>query len=233
MNNTIKIFKAILLILIFSLCLYINRLLPVQSKDDLINFFNELTNYKNIDGIFVGVTVVISILCIPISWMKALGGIYFGVGRGFMYGLLAATISCGISFLIARFLGREVVNHLYNRFFKHKLSPKIRNCLEGRKDLSFTYIFLLRNMYFIPFALTNYLLGVTYISFKKYMLASFLGMIPGTFMYSYFFAKSLRIQENPTELILPIFFVGCYYVLVYILKKVLTQKSKVVCFEKE
>ncbi|MCC5912353.1 MAG: VTT domain-containing protein [Clostridiaceae bacterium] len=197
----------------------VNKSLPIHNKEDLLHFFAQFDNNSNIGMIFVGITVITSVFCVPISWLKALGGMYFGVEKGFIYALLAATISCSISFLLARILGREVITNLYEKFFKHKLNRKQQKYFEEKKSLSFTYIFLLRNIYFIPFSLINYFLGITYVSFKKYILASFLGMIPGTFIYTYFFAKSLSIQENPSELIGPILLVISYYALIYILKR--------------
>jgi uncharacterized membrane protein YdjX (TVP38/TMEM64 family) len=44
---------------------------------------------------------------------------------------------------------------------------------------------LLRLSPLLPFNLSNYLYGVTKISFWPYVAASWVGMIPGTFLYVY------------------------------------------------
>jgi uncharacterized membrane protein YdjX (TVP38/TMEM64 family) len=46
-------------------------------------------------------------------------------------------------------------------------------------------IFLLRLSPVIPFSLSNYLYGLTSVKFWSYVLASWVGMIPGTFLYVY------------------------------------------------
>jgi uncharacterized membrane protein YdjX (TVP38/TMEM64 family) len=46
-------------------------------------------------------------------------------------------------------------------------------------------IFLLRLSPVIPFNLSNYFYGLTAVKFWPYVLASWIGMIPGTFLYVY------------------------------------------------
>ena len=49
----------------------------------------------------------------------------------------------------------------------------------------FRMVFLIRLSPVVPFALTNYSLGVTRVRFWRYVGASFVGMLPGAFLYSY------------------------------------------------
>ncbi|QUH25716.1 TVP38/TMEM64 family protein [Serpentinicella alkaliphila] len=184
-----RILKGSLLILFLVLVLILHRYIPYHDKGELLDYFDEISGNKNIGFTFIIITIFSSILCIPISWLKALAGAYFGVEKAFFYSMISATISCGVSFMIARILGQDIVNHIYNKHFSKKLSIDTRKYLEKINDFSSTHIFILRNIYFFPFALTNYLLGVTTIPFKKYMLASTLGMLPGTFIYTFFFSK--------------------------------------------
>ena len=46
-------------------------------------------------------------------------------------------------------------------------------------------IFLLRLSPIIPFNLSNYFYGLTAVRFWPYVLASWIGMMPGTFLYVY------------------------------------------------
>jgi len=46
-------------------------------------------------------------------------------------------------------------------------------------------IFLLRLSPVIPFNLSNYFYGLTDVKFWPYVLASWIGMMPGTFLYVY------------------------------------------------
>src|SRR5262249_26419709 len=49
----------------------------------------------------------------------------------------------------------------------------------------FKIVFLLRLSPLFPFGFLNYALGLTKISFREYVLASWIGMLPGTVMYVY------------------------------------------------
>ena len=51
-------------------------------------------------------------------------------------------------------------------------------------------IFLLRLSPVIPFNLSNYFYGLTAVKFWPYVLASWIGMMPGTFLYVYIGAAS-------------------------------------------
>ncbi|ABR47831.1 SNARE associated Golgi protein [Alkaliphilus metalliredigens QYMF] len=225
MSKGSKVLKIALTVVLFMLLIFINKHTPNFNKEQLVNYFQQFNDTKNLEFIFVGTTVVASVLLVPISWFKAIASISFGAEKGFVYALLCANISCAISFLIGRLLGRKAIMGFYKRVFEHRLSEKQKEYFEKSQNLSFTYIFLLRNIYFIPFSLTNYYLGVTNVSFRKYMLASFLGMIPGTFIYTYFIAKSVSITENIMELVFPALLVIAYYALVHICRKKFEERS--------
>lgn len=51
-----------------------------------------------------------------------------------------------------------------------------------KKD-GFKFVFLLRLSPLLPFAASNYLYGLTSIEARSYVLASWLGMLPGTYAY--------------------------------------------------
>lgn len=51
-----------------------------------------------------------------------------------------------------------------------------------KKD-GFKFVFLLRLSPLLPFAASNYLYGLTSIGARPYILASWLGMLPGTWAY--------------------------------------------------
>ena len=50
----------------------------------------------------------------------------------------------------------------------------------------FKIVFLLRLSPVFPFALLNYMLGLTGVKLRDYVLASATGMLPGTLLYVYF-----------------------------------------------
>ena len=90
-----------------------------------------------------------------------------------------------LSFLIARYMARATVERSFGQMarFQH-LDRAIR-------DEGFTLILLIRCSPVHPFAILNYLFGVTSVSFSDYTVASFIGMFPSTVM-EVFFGSGLK-----------------------------------------
>jgi uncharacterized membrane protein YdjX (TVP38/TMEM64 family) len=108
------------------------------------------------------------------------------VGAGFAYGfwglpivILAATIGASLSFLIARYFAREKVRRLL-RTRRNIIAIDKAAAEDGWK-----IVVLLRLNPLVPFGLQNYLFGVTSIRFGEFVAATFVGIIPGTTLYTY------------------------------------------------
>lgn len=172
---------------------------------------------------FILLASLLSSFFIPISWFKALGALYLGATYGFIYGILIAIISSTFSFFIGKLFGRNKIIKILEKTFKKESFNKIEEIIEDKNKISFFNIFLLRNMYVVPFSLTNYTLSISNVSFKRYFIATFIGIIPGTFFYTYFFAKSINILNSPKEIILPSIILISYYIVTYILKNKINQ----------
>ncbi|MDR5658004.1 VTT domain-containing protein [Serpentinicella sp. ANB-PHB4] len=220
-----KFINILIIVMLLLVCIYINQRLNLNTKDDLMELFDQFRESQYIGIIYIVLTVILSVLCVPISWMKALGGVLFGVRYGFIYSLTAATISASISFFISSHLGKEAVQRIYRKRIVDGISNKNQKYFKLIQGIKPVYIVLLRNIYFVPFSLTNYLLGITNIPFKKYILYSIVGMVPGTFTYTYFFARSINMHESPTEMLLPLFISAIYFLSLYIIKKKVNLKG--------
>ena len=80
-------------------------------------------------------------------------------------------------------LGKENGEHI-----KKKVQGNVKfNAIDlavGRQG--FKIVFLTRLSPVLPFNLLNYAFGITRVSLLKYLLASWIGMLPATVMYVYF-----------------------------------------------
>src|SRR5262249_11961339 len=109
------------------------------------------------------------------------------IGAGFVLGVfvgtitvsLASTVGASAAFLLGRSLARAWIQGKIAR------SPRFRAVDEAFRQLGFKIVVLLRLSPLFPFQLLNYALGLTKISFREYVLASWIGMLPGTVMYVY------------------------------------------------
>ena len=117
------------------------------------------------------------IVPLPGSLMTIAGGLAFGTGWGMLAALCGATMRACSEFLVARLLGREAIAKL--------LKGKVAKCDEKIGEHGFKAVLLLRLIPNLPFGVQNYGLGLSCVRFRTYILATFLGMIPGTFAYVY------------------------------------------------
>jgi len=128
--------------------------------------------------IFGAIYVIGAVVLAPEAVLTIAAGFAWGLW-GLPIVLVAATIGASIAFLIARYTARD----------------KVRQLLETRRNLAaidkavaedgLKIIALLRLNPLIPFNLQNYLFGVTAIPFPHFLAATFVGIIPGTAVYTY------------------------------------------------
>jgi uncharacterized membrane protein YdjX (TVP38/TMEM64 family) len=148
--------------------------------------FNDWVGQMGVAGIFIFIVVyaIATVLLAPGSILTIGAGFAFGLWKGFLAVSAGATLGASLSFLVARFIARDKIESIAKR---NETFRKIDNAIgkEGAK-----LIFLLRLSPMIPFNLSNYFYGLTAVKFWPYVLASWIGMMPGTFLYVYVGAAS-------------------------------------------
>jgi uncharacterized membrane protein YdjX (TVP38/TMEM64 family) len=125
--------------------------------------------------LFVGTTV----LFIPGSVLTLGAGAVFGVGLGSVCVSIGATLGATAAFLVGRYLARNAV--------ARKIARNERFAAIDRAvaEEGWKIVLLTRLSPVFPFTLLNYAFGLTRIRLDHYVLASWIGMIPGTVMYVY------------------------------------------------
>ena len=154
------------------------KFLPVQQW---------LTNFNNWVGqmgtagilIFIAVYAVATVLLAPGAILTIGAGFAFGLWKGFLAVSAGSTLGAALAFLVARFIARDRVEAIA------KGNEKFRNIDNAIGQQGAKLVFLLRLSPVIPFNLSNYLYGLTGVKFWPYVLASWLGMMPGTLLYVY------------------------------------------------
>jgi uncharacterized membrane protein YdjX (TVP38/TMEM64 family) len=154
------------------------KLLPVR---EWLTNFNDWVGQMGATGIFVFVVVyaVATIVMAPGSILTIGAGFAFGLWKGFFAVSAGATLGASLAFLVARFIARDKIEAVAKRNEKFR---RIDNAI-GREGAKL--IFFLRLSPVIPFNLSNYFYGLTGVRFWPYVLASWIGMMPGTFLYVY------------------------------------------------
>jgi uncharacterized membrane protein YdjX (TVP38/TMEM64 family) len=108
--------------------------------------------------------------------LSVTGGFLFGPVLGTLIVIVPATIGATLAFLAARYLFRDWV--------ERKFGDRIAPLQEGFAKNGFTYLLTLRLIPLFPFFLVNLVAGLSRISLKTYVVATAIGIIPGTFVFA-------------------------------------------------
>ncbi|GAB4107915.1 MAG: VTT domain-containing protein [Phycisphaeraceae bacterium] len=166
-----------LIVLVVSL-IVLARLLPVDLLiDRLTRWVEQMGAWGQV--IYGAVYVLAAVLFVPGSALTLAAGAIFGLFWGTITVSLASTTAAALSFLIARYLARDMVRRWAEQ------SPKFGAIDRAIGAGGWKIIALLRLSPAVPFSLGNYLFGLTSIRFWPYVITSWLAMLPGTLMYVY------------------------------------------------
>jgi uncharacterized membrane protein YdjX (TVP38/TMEM64 family) len=119
------------------------------------------------------------VIAIPGSVLTLAGGFLFGIGAGTLYVSIGATLGATLAFLAGRYLLRRwIVGRIGSNLKFQALDEAVAR--EGWK-----MVLLVRLCPIFPFPVTNYGFGITRISLKEYVLASWIGMMPAMVVLVY------------------------------------------------
>jgi uncharacterized membrane protein YdjX (TVP38/TMEM64 family) len=154
------------------------RLLPLTAW---LDSFNQWVAGLGPTGvvIFIVVYALATVLFVPGSVLTISAGFIFGLGVGVLAVSIGSVTGAALAFLISRYLVRRKIETLARQ------NEKFGAIDRAIGEQGWKLVFLLRLSPLIPFNLSNYFYGVTAIKFWPYVLASWIGMLPGTVLYVY------------------------------------------------
>jgi uncharacterized membrane protein YdjX (TVP38/TMEM64 family)/rhodanese-related sulfurtransferase len=117
------------------------------------------------------------VLFLPGSIITLAGGALFGPLWGTVWNLTGATLGAALAFLIARYLGADWV--------ARRAGPRLQKLNDGVASEGWRFVAMVRLVPLLPFNLLNYALGLTRIPFVPYVLATWVFMLPGAFVYTW------------------------------------------------
>lgn len=134
-------------------------------------------------GSMVGAVIIPPIPSLPLDLAA---GAAFGPFYGALYAVIGAEIGAIICFLIARSLGREALS----RFMKTE-NTFCQMCTDHQLMGA---MFIARFIPIFSFDVVSYGAGLTNISLKTFALATFFGMAPPTFAFTYLGSSVISAQ---------------------------------------
>lgn len=139
------------------------------------------------------VYAVCCVLFVPASILTLGAGALYGLGTGVAIVLAGATLGATLSFLLAKSVLRKRIEKMTAGNAKFAALDKAI-AKEGAK-----IVFLVRLSPVFPFTYINYAFGLTGVRTLPYVLASFVGMIPGTFAYVYLGAAARTAASGEVD----------------------------------
>lgn len=141
----------------------------------------------------------------------------FGWVKGALLSWTSAMAGAALCFYIARFLGRDTVEKLTSKF-------AIDSVDEFFNKYGKHTILIARLLPFMSFDLVSYAAGLTSMSFISFFIATGIGQIPATIIYSY---AGDMLTGGAKLMMMGILTLSAISVLLYVLKKIYNDKNKV------
>ena len=145
---------------------------------------------------YTALYVAVTALSLPCaSFLTIFGGLIFGALTAAAATLLGATAGATVIFLVAKSaLGGWLVR---------RAGPRIEKVAAGFRADAFNYLLFLRLVPFFPFWLVNLVPALVGVRLRTFVIATALGMIPGTLAYAFFGAgldSAIKAQNATLKL---------------------------------
>lgn len=110
------------------------------------------------------------------GFLSIFGGFMFGTVTGTLGIIVGATIgACIIYMAVKMALGASMAD---------KMGPYMAKFEKGLKENELSYLFILRLVPIFPFFVVNVVPALFNVKFRNYVVSTFFGIIPGSFVYS-------------------------------------------------
>ena len=160
----------------FDLGQYLSLEALKKNRDSLLAYTK--SNYGFAVALFVLIYIVQTAFSLPGGAILTLaGGFLFGSLWGTLFVNIGATSGATLAFLAARYLLRDWV--------EQKFGDRLEPIQAGFAQNAFNYLMTLRLIPAFPFFLVNLVSGLTRVNLGTYVIATAIGIIPGSFVYAY------------------------------------------------
>ena len=195
------IIKVLILAAFLIMAIYVMRFTPVKgylTAEELGHFLDRAGIWAPV--VYMLIYVFGVCLFVPGTLLTGLGAAIFGAYWGFLYVWVGAMLGASAAFFIGRTLGREFAASL--------IGDKLKKYDDAIERNGFATVLYLRLIYF-PFTPMNFGMGLTKVRFWDYFTGTGLGIIVGTFVFTFFIGtlKEVWASSNWGELLsLKVFF---------------------------
>lgn len=183
MQNYFRLFSRwlLLILLLIGFCLFFYfHLYEYLSFATLKSYHDSLSSWAN-QHYLLAVLVYMSIYTL-IAAMSLPGAIFITLAGGFLFGpiatiyvVISATLGASILFLAVR--------SALGEWLASKASGWVAKMEKGFHENAFNYLLVLRLIPIFPFWVVNIVAALFALELRTFVLATFIGIIPGSFIY--------------------------------------------------
>jgi pyruvate/2-oxoglutarate dehydrogenase complex dihydrolipoamide dehydrogenase (E3) component/uncharacterized membrane protein YdjX (TVP38/TMEM64 family) len=228
-----KRYLPIALIAVLMMILYATGAYQYLSFNELNKRHQELKGFVgsypfSAPLLFIGVYIVATAASLPGgAFLSLIGGFLFPIPFSTLYVVIGATIGASFLFLAAR---TAIGDSL-----KKKAGPLLRKMGAGFQHNAWSYLLFLRLVPIFPFWLVNLAPALFGVSFITYLWTTFVGIIPGAYVFTQAGAGLSMIFESEDSLSLTTIFntqikialvaLGIFALMPILLKKIFNRKG--------
>ncbi|MFC7322076.1 TVP38/TMEM64 family protein [Halobacillus campisalis] len=126
--------------------------------------------------IFMGLYTIGPIVAFPTSILSLAAAFAYGLWPGMLYIVIGATGAAVVGYIMGRFFGDSVVKFQDSKW----AGPLYKRMSEN----GFIYVLILRLIPIVGFDILSYGAGIARVKLRSFVLATVIGMLPGTLAYS-------------------------------------------------
>lgn len=208
------------MIFVIILALYLKRAGYIN-YELILNFIE--THKFTAPLFFIAIYSIFPSLFIPTLPLVFMAGLIWGTFPGFVFAIIGSTIGASISFLLSRYILKDMVKQRLLRSKWQWIVDDVEK--HGWKVVAFTRIIPV-----VPFPALNYILGATPIPFLHFLWSTFVFMLPTRIIYAAIgsSAGEVILKDNIKGLLVGLFALSAMLILIPMLRKKFLHKSSVV-----
>jgi uncharacterized membrane protein YdjX (TVP38/TMEM64 family) len=150
--------------------------------------------------IYIGIYTVKPIIFFPSSALSIAGGLAFGFIKGTIFIMIGAAGAAVVAYFLASIFSE--------RFGDRDFGERAEKIKQKLRDAGFLYVFVMRVLPVFNYDLVSYVSGLTRVKFKHYMVASVVGVLPGTMTYALVGASIVSFNYMYLAIILLVVLIG-------------------------
>ena len=223
-NKKSLLTKIVLVLVVFGIYLFvkpvnsfINQMVHYLSMLDLDSLKEYILSFGVWAPIISFILMILQSIAAPLPafLITFANAALFGWVKGAILSWSSAMVGAPVCFFIAKYLGRDVVEKLTSKFAIESVDSFFEKY--GKHT-----ILIARLLPFMSFDLVSYAAGLTSMSFISFFVATGIGQLPATIVYSY---VGGMLTGGAKLMMMGILTLTALSVLIYVMKKIYNEKQ--------